>query len=83
MSETENEASKLQAVEYLNRIRGEEGIPPVQLIDLSVARFKAEYLARTNLFSHTIQREDTRVTGTPGSTADYTEWRRTYLWCIQ
>jgi len=50
--EAENEASKLQAVEYLNRIRGEEGIPPVQLIDLSVARFKAEYLARTNLFSH-------------------------------
>jgi uncharacterized protein YkwD len=50
--ETENEASKLQAVEYLNRIRGEEGIPPVQLIDLSGARFKAEYLARTNLFSH-------------------------------
>jgi hypothetical protein len=52
MPETENEVSKLQAVEYLNRIRGEEGIPPVQLIDLSVARFKAEYLARTNLFSH-------------------------------
>jgi uncharacterized protein YkwD len=50
--ETENEVSKLQAVEYLNRIRGEEGIPPVQLIDLSVARFKAEYLAHTNLFSH-------------------------------
>ncbi|MFZ8839208.1 MAG: CAP domain-containing protein [Pyrobaculum sp.] len=39
-------------MEYLNRIRGEEGIPPVQLIDLSGARFKAEYLARTNLFSH-------------------------------
>jgi hypothetical protein len=52
MPETENEASKLQAVEYLNRIRGEEGIPPVQLIDLSVARYRAEYLARTNLFSH-------------------------------
>jgi uncharacterized protein YkwD len=50
--EVENEASKLQAVEYLNRIRGEEGIPPVQLIDLSVARYRAEYLARTNLFSH-------------------------------
>jgi len=50
--ETENEASKLQAVEYLNRIRGEEGIPPVQLIDLSVARYRAEYLARINLFSH-------------------------------
>jgi uncharacterized protein YkwD len=52
MPETENEASKLQAVEYLNRIRGEEGIPPVQLIDLNVAKYRAEYLARTNLFSH-------------------------------
>jgi len=50
--EIENEASKLQAVEYLNRIRGEEGIPPVQLIDLSVVKFRAEYLARTNLYSH-------------------------------
>ncbi len=50
--EVENEASKLQAVEYLNRIRGEEGIPPVQLIDLNVAKYRAEYLARTNLFSH-------------------------------
>jgi len=50
--EAENEASKLQAVEYLNRIRGEEGIPPVQLIDLSVVKFRAEYLARANLFSH-------------------------------
>ena len=50
--EIENDTSKLQAVEYLNRIRGEEGIPPVQLIDLSVAKYKAEYLARTNLFSH-------------------------------
>jgi hypothetical protein len=42
----------LQAVEYLNRIRSEEGIPPVRLVNLSVARFRAEYLARTNLFSH-------------------------------
>jgi hypothetical protein len=50
--ETENDASKLQAVEYLNRIRGEEGIPPVQLIDLNVAKYRAEYLARINLFSH-------------------------------
>ncbi|MFZ8808206.1 MAG: CAP domain-containing protein [Pyrobaculum sp.] len=50
--EVENEASKLQAVEYLNRIRGEEGIPPVQLINLSVVKFRAEYLARTDLFSH-------------------------------
>ncbi len=50
--EAENEVSKLQAVEYLNRIRGEEGIPPVQLIDLNVAKYRAEYLARTNLFSH-------------------------------
>jgi uncharacterized protein YkwD len=50
--EIENEASKLQAVEYLNRIRGEEGIPPVQLINLSVVKFRAEYLARANLFSH-------------------------------
>ena len=50
--ETENDASKLQAVEYLNRIKGEEGIPPVQLIDLNVAKYKAEYLARINLFSH-------------------------------
>ena len=50
--ETENNVSKLQAVEYLNRIRGEEGIPPVQLINLSVAKFRAEYLAHTNLFSH-------------------------------
>jgi len=50
--EIENSTSKLQAVEYLNRIRSEEGIPPVQLIDLSVARYRAEYLARTNLFSH-------------------------------
>jgi hypothetical protein len=50
--EVENEVSKLQAVEYLNRIRGEEGIPPVQLINLSVVKFRAEYLARTDLFSH-------------------------------
>lgn len=50
--EIENSTSKLQAVEYLNRIRSEEGIPPVQLIDLSVARYRAEYLARINLFSH-------------------------------
>jgi hypothetical protein len=50
--ETENDASKLQAVEYLNRIRGEEGIPPVQLIDLNVAKYRAEHLARINLFSH-------------------------------
>ena len=50
--ETENDASKLQAVEYLNRIRGEEGIPPVQLINLSVVKFRAEYLAHTNLYSH-------------------------------
>jgi len=50
--EIENSTSKLQAVEYLNRIRSEEGIPPVQLINLSVARYRAEYLARTNLFSH-------------------------------
>jgi hypothetical protein len=50
--ETENDASKLQAVEYLNRIRGEEGIPPVQLIDLNVAKYRAEYLAHTNLYSH-------------------------------
>ena len=27
-------------------------IPPVQLINLSVVKFRAEYLARTNLFSH-------------------------------
>jgi len=52
MPETENEASKLRAVEHLNRIRDKEGIPPVQLIDLNVARYRAEYLARTNLFSH-------------------------------
>jgi len=50
--ETENDASKLQAVEYLNRIRGEEGIPPVQFINLSVAKYRAEYLAHTNLYSH-------------------------------
>jgi uncharacterized protein YkwD len=50
--EAENEVSKLQAVEYLNRIRDEEGIPPVQLIDLNVAKYRAEYLARTNLYSH-------------------------------
>jgi len=50
--EAENDVSKLQAVEYLNRIRGEEGIPPVQLIDLNVAKYRAEYLARINLFSH-------------------------------
>jgi len=50
--EIENSTSKLQAVEYLNRIRGEEGIPPVQLINLSVVKFRSEYLARTNLFSH-------------------------------
>ncbi len=50
--ETENDASKLKAVEYLNRIRSEEGIPPVQLINLSVVKFRSEYLARINLFSH-------------------------------
>jgi hypothetical protein len=36
----------------LNHIRGEERIPPVQLIDLNVAEARAKYLARTNLFSH-------------------------------
>ncbi|NAZ32894.1 MAG: hypothetical protein GU356_01145 [Pyrobaculum sp.] len=50
--EAENDASKLQAVKYLNRIRGEQGIPPVQLIDFNVAEARAKYLSRTNLFSH-------------------------------
>jgi len=50
--EAENDVSKLQAVKYLNRIRGEQGIPPVQLIDVNVAEARAKYLSRTNLFSH-------------------------------
>jgi hypothetical protein len=41
MPEIENDGSKLQAVEYLNRIRGEEGIPPVQLINLSFVKIRA------------------------------------------
>lgn len=48
----DDNVSKLQAVEYLNYIRSEEGIPPVQLINLNVAKYRAEYLAQTNLFSH-------------------------------
>jgi uncharacterized protein YkwD len=50
--EMDNEVSKLQAVEYFDHIRNKEGIPPVQLINLNVAKYRAEYLASTNLFSH-------------------------------
>lgn len=39
-------------VERLNEVRRQYGIPPVKLMHLSVADFKAEYMARNNYLSH-------------------------------
>ena len=39
--------NKLAAVAYLNEKRAEAGAPPLQLIELNVAKWRAEYIVRT------------------------------------
>jgi len=44
--------NKLDALNYLNEIRAKDKIPPMQLVELNGAKWRAEYIARTGYLSH-------------------------------
>lgn len=50
-NETPNEWQRL-ALEYLNRVREREGVPPVRWIPLKTPQYRVEYMLKTGIFSH-------------------------------